>query len=266
MSFLTGKVSPTRVLFTNRANDKVYTVAATTETSSFEVENAIDCNPKTTWKATGITQNYITFTGSSVAAIKGCYINNHNINEGSVTFNLETSDDNFSSTDTTTAFTSVTRQEIEEINGVVQVVNYNDAYAFISTTCKDVRVSMIKSTGSNHEIGSIYIFTKDFDIPGSGIAWNATRGAETVIINNTGNFGQQYNSFRFQRHSETFEYPQIPIEFLPLLGEIAANPCVVFMPDGIAGAHFLGKITFGVPVELEGGQDFSVSGFFTGVQ
>jgi hypothetical protein len=265
MSVPDGTIGANRVLFNNRANDLVYTLSATTEATTFDVENAIDGIPANTWKSTAITQTYITLNGTAAAAIRGCYIFNHNITGGSVTFNLETSDDDFSSTDTSTAFTTVSRTETEKVNGIIQSVSYNDAYVFIATTCQDVRISMIQTaTNTYHKIGMIYLFMNDFEIPPPCYRWGATRGPESVKSQNTGQYGQQNERFQFQRYTESYDYPKLPVAILPLMSQIAANEQVVWMPDGINGKHFLGSLSYGVPVEILGGQNFQMSGTFTG--
>lgn len=238
------------ILYGNRAASTRFSVSADTEEATFEALKAIDLNPANTWRTTAKGDQYFILDGTAANPILGCCVFNTNLVTGD-TLQLQSSDDNFASTDETQDFTFVTRTrpEYNESTGEFEEVTYSDAYCFCSLSRQDYRLLLNSAvvTDAYYEIGTIILFS---------YAHTFTRdtrqfwpgGYETTKIINQGEYG---NALVHPLYSRFFMQLDIPLTSKAQIDAIInASVCkaVVYVLEGFEGTMLLGTLQADVPV------------------
>lgn len=145
--------------YNDRANSTSFTLTATNSATSFPVTNVLTDRQFNTWRSTGTGTVYVTFNGSASRTITGVILFNINLVTGD-TLQLQTSDDDFATTKSTTDFTVLTRSLVRYNNTTKETGSFNkyDAYVVASLTAQDFRIKMASTSGvTYYEIGRVYI-------------------------------------------------------------------------------------------------------------
>ena len=230
-------------------------ISATTEATSFEVENCIDMRQRNKWRSVGVGTQYVTIIGDSQRQIKGIAIFNHNLYDEGDTFQLQTSNDGFSTTLNTYDIAIVNDSYfVRNSSGYAEEINqYNGYYDFSGSpiTAKDYRIKMISTAVSYYEIGTIYLyndyyennrnFLKEF-IDGKEIGVN-------LVETNGGNIITNYNYTRhvFELKYEFTNFTQAKL----ITEELVCNNAIVFYPVGISGKMYLVSASSTTPVVFD---------------
>jgi hypothetical protein len=237
---------PSRIFANNIANDTAFTVTATTEASTFELENALDSSPKNTWRSTDKANQYFTFNGTSVRQIFGCALFNINTASGD-TLQLQTSNNDFAATIDTANFTTVERKVYEMSSGILTETTYTDAYVFQNSNHQDYRIFMNNAAGTYTEIGKIYLFSLDYQF-GKDFNYGASFGSENSFISQKGSYGLLTENFKTQRKIWQFQFPGInQAQTDILVNQVGANPFICWIPDGLTNPFYYGKMRVTLP-------------------
>lgn len=227
-----------------------YTLTATTEATDHPVENVLTEFPQNTWQSTTNGDQYVTFDGTSSKDITMVYIGNHNLSTYT-TFEVQASDDNFSTHDDTSVTVLSETKNYRGDDGEPRNYTYYSGYALVNGNYKDIRVKM-NSSLSYYEIGfiAIYLRSEEFDANWVQRFRAGIRTQKDII---QGNYGHTTSKLWFQRWEAELEFkdslPKTQSDWMTQSLPIA--PTCVFVPEGLTEIYLCEAFIDELPENLQ---------------